>query len=154
MTVILLDLARFVCGSLRIRRLSVRRVDGTMQVSAPPEHLRFICDFIRVFADFRDNYHRVRNDDAFMRAFMSACKLCVAAVELFGIGENRCCSYAFRSTCSRKMSQKLEKIIAARSRRVSTCRAGSPGPSGLRNLTLLYHDFSRLYTLFQSPNNL
>lgn len=134
--------------------MSVRRVDGTMQVSAPPEHLRFICDFIRVSAAFRDNCHRVRNDDAFMRAFMRACELCVAAVELFGIGENRCCSYAFRSTCSIKISQKLKKICAARSRRVSACRAGSPGPSRLRNLTLLHHDFPRLYTLFQSSNNL
>lgn len=108
-----------------------------------------------MLAYIRDVQHRGRDDDAFARAFMRACELHGAAVELFGIGENRCYPYAFTVLRrSAKVSEKWEKTYGARERRVSTCRAGSPGPSGLRNLTLVQHDFSRLHTLFQSPNNL
>ena len=76
-------------------------------MSASTEHLRFRRDFIRVSAVFRDDRRRGPDDGAFMRAFMRACELRVIAVMLFGIGENRCCSYVFRPT---KVRQNIVKI--------------------------------------------
>lgn len=137
---------------MRNWNVSVRRVYEHNAGGSTRGTVRSLTRFSRLSAYFRDDCRYPRND-ALTRVNVNM-RIARCGRDVVWNREKQVAVRVSSNYPWIEMSQKLKKTLANSPRRFSRHRAGSRRPSGLRNLRLLYRDFSRLYTLSLPLNNL